>query len=60
MAAGQDLNSVEEYSGNSDIRVTIDTYARAMPARHREAADRIGEWLDEGSVCDKCATKIAD
>lgn len=47
VAAGEDLNSVKEYAGHSDIRVTIDTYAHAMPARHSEAADRIGEWLDE-------------
>lgn len=46
VAAGEDLNSVKEYAGHSDIRVTIDTYAHAMPARHSEAADRIGGWLD--------------
>jgi len=45
VAAGVELNHVKEILGHSQLSITADLYAHAVPSTHKAALDRLGAAL---------------
>jgi integrase len=45
IANGHNIKTVSARIGHTDIKITLNLYAHALPEQDREAADKIGAWL---------------
>lgn len=47
IAAGEDIKTVQSRLGHSNVSLTLDMYAHALPEKDREAANIIGALMDK-------------
>jgi integrase len=49
LSMGVPMKVVQELLGHSSMKITADIYSHVLPATHKEAMDKMGNFLDGSS-----------